>query len=52
MRTSSPNRKAPIGVTSGEILIGAIWFAFYCFLITASLSPNPGWLVAAITRLP
>ena len=52
MPTSSPKRKAPSGVTSGEILVGAIWFSFYCFLILASLSPNPGWLVAAITQLP
>jgi hypothetical protein len=39
---------APNQATSGEIVVGAIWFAGYCLIILASLSGNFGSMVAAV----
>ena len=48
MPTSQPKRKAPIDVTSGEILAGAIWLAFFCLLIVAALSSDSRSLTTAV----
>jgi hypothetical protein len=49
MPTSFPKRKAPIDVTSGEILAGVIWLVFFCLLVVAVLSTDSrSFLIAAI----
>ena len=46
MPTALPKRKA-IDVTSGEILGGVIWLAFFCLLIFAALSSSSRPFIAA-----